>query len=279
MHFDFIHVSEIRGHWPAGRRPGVAIRIPPGLYDRFPATIGTVPQVTATPPRIARALFAPLAPGYERWARILSMGQDGRWRAHMVHAIAPRRGDMALDIAAGTGSITRQLQGGGASVTSLDQSAQMLEPAVARGATGVLGSAEWLPFGDSHFDVVTFGYLLRYVGNVADCMNEIARVLRPGGRVGMVEFGRPRGIWRPLWWLYTRLVLPVAGLLAGEGWPEVGRFLGPNIEEFADRYPPERLAAIWESAGLSGVGFERLSLGGGLVMWAHKPHQNEDGGS
>jgi hypothetical protein len=95
----------------------------------------------------------------------------------------------------------------------------------------------------------------------------------------MVEFGLPSGMWRPLWWLYTRLVLPGAGFLAGVGWPEVGRFLGPNIEEFADRYPPERLATIWESAGLSGVRFERLSLGGGLVMWAHKPQHSEVGGS
>jgi demethylmenaquinone methyltransferase / 2-methoxy-6-polyprenyl-1,4-benzoquinol methylase len=203
------------------------------------------------------------------------MGQDGRWRAHMVGAIAPRRGDVALDIAAGTGSITRLLQEGGATVTSLDQSAQMLGPAVARGATGVLASAEWLPFADARFDLVTFGYLLRYVGNVEDSMIEIARVLRPGGGVGMVEFGLPGGIWRPFWWLYTRLVLPGAGLLAGEGWPEVGRFLGPNIEKFAARYPPERLAAIWESAGLTEVRFERLSLGGGLVMWAQKPQHSE----
>ena len=195
----------------------------------------------------------------------------------MVQAIAPRRPDVALDIAAGTGSITRLLQREGATVTSLDQSAQMLGPAVDRGATGVLGSAEWLPFPDARFDLVTFGYLLRYVGDVDACMIEIARVLRPGGRIGMVEFGLPNGIWRPLWWLYTRLVLPGAGLLAGEGWPEVGRFLGPNIEEFADRYPPERLTAIWESAGLSGVRFERLSLGGGLVMWAHKPHHSAVG--
>jgi demethylmenaquinone methyltransferase / 2-methoxy-6-polyprenyl-1,4-benzoquinol methylase len=199
------------------------------------------------------------------------MGQDGRWRAHMVRAIAPVSGDVALDIAAGTGSITRLLQQEGASVISLDQSAPMLAPAVARGATGVLASAESLPVPDARFDIVTFGYLLRYVGDVADCMTEISRTLKPGGRVGMVEFGRPRGIWRPLWWLYTRLVLPGAGLLAGVGWSEVGRFLGPNIEAFADRYPPEQLSAIWEAAGLSHVRIERLSLGGGLVMWADKP--------
>ncbi|HYJ23964.1 MAG TPA: class I SAM-dependent methyltransferase [Acidimicrobiia bacterium] len=235
--------------------------------------------MTATPTRIARALFAPLAPGYERWARILSMGQDGRWRAHMIEAIAPRPGDVALDIAAGTGSITRRLQEEGAMAISLDQSAQMLGPAIARGATGVLASAEWLPFPDARFDIVTFGYLLRYVGDVGDCMTEVTRALRPGGRVGMVEFSRPRGIWRPLWWIYTRLVLPVAGLLAGEGWPEVGRFLGPSIEEFADNYPPDRLTLIWERAGLVGVRYEHLSLGGGLVMWAHKPEHSEVGGS
>ena len=199
------------------------------------------------------------------------MGQDGRWRALMVKAMRPLPGDVALDIAAGTGSITRLIQQEQASVISLDQSESMLAPAVARGATGVLASAECLPFPDARFDIVTFGYLLRYVGDVGDCMAEISRAVKPGGRVGMVEFGRPKSIWRPLWWLYTRLILPGAGYLAGDGWPEVGRFLGPSIEEFADRYPPEQLAAIWEKAGLSGVRFERLSLGGGLVMWAVKP--------
>jgi demethylmenaquinone methyltransferase/2-methoxy-6-polyprenyl-1,4-benzoquinol methylase len=199
------------------------------------------------------------------------MGQDGRWRAHMVEKLAVRPGEVALDVAAGTGSITRMLQESGASVISLDQSRQMLVPAVTRGATGVLATAEWLPFPDSHFDIVTFGYLLRYVEDVAGCMREIARVVKPGGRLGMVEFGRPRGLWRPLWWLYTRIVLPVAGMVAGPGWPEVGRFLGPSIEQFADRFPPERLEAIWEAAGLSEVGVSRMSLGGGLVMWGQKP--------
>jgi demethylmenaquinone methyltransferase/2-methoxy-6-polyprenyl-1,4-benzoquinol methylase len=101
-------------------------------------------------------------------------------------------------------------------------------------------------------------------------MNEIARVLRPGGTVGMVEFGRPRGLWRPLWWSYTRLVLPVAGSFAGEGWYRVGRFLGPSIDDFTDRHPPERLVGIWEAAGLEGVEVVRLSLGGGLVMWGRR---------
>jgi demethylmenaquinone methyltransferase/2-methoxy-6-polyprenyl-1,4-benzoquinol methylase len=188
----------------------------------------------------------------------------------MIGEIAVRPGESVLDVASGTGSITRLLQDRGASVVSLDQSPQMLGAAVARGATGVIATAESLPFANAQFDVVTFGYLLRYVEDVAGAMSELTRVLRPGGRMAMVEFGRPSGAWHPMWRLYTRGVLPVAGIVAGDGWPEVGRFLGPSIEEFAARYPPDRLARTWEEAGLTEVGTARLSLGGGLVMWARK---------
>jgi demethylmenaquinone methyltransferase/2-methoxy-6-polyprenyl-1,4-benzoquinol methylase len=193
----------------------------------------------------------------------------------MVAAIGIGPDDTVLDIAAGTGSITRLLQEQGASVVSLDQSLHMLGGAVARGATGVVATAESLPFREDRFDAVTFGYLLRYVSDVTGAMNAITRVVRPGGRVAMVEFGRPRGVWRALWWVYTRFVLPVAGLFAGEGWYRVGRFLGPSIDDFAARYPPRSLAALWETAGLVDVRYERLSLGGGLVMWGRRPGREE----
>lgn len=227
-------------------------------------------MVTDSTTRDAQELFAPLAPGYERWGSILSMGQDARWRRRMVDSLDISRGAEVLDIAAGTGLITRRLQSNGAEVISLDQSHRMLRPAVDRGAAGVVATAEALPFRDGSFDAVTFGYLLRYVDDVTGCMTEIARVLRPQGRVGMVEFGRPRSVWRPLWWGYTRLILPTAGLVAGRGWYRVGRFLGPSIDAFADHYPPDRLSAAWEAAGFNDVQFESMSLGGGLVMWGKK---------
>ncbi|MCH8983725.1 MAG: class I SAM-dependent methyltransferase, partial [Acidobacteria bacterium] len=108
-------------------------------------------------------LFAPLAKDYERWAAVLSMGQDARWRRRMVANLGVEPGDWVLDVAAGTGSITRLLQARGAEVVSLDLTVVMLAHAVDRGATGVIATGEGLPFPDASFDAVTFGYLLRYV--------------------------------------------------------------------------------------------------------------------
>ncbi len=189
----------------------------------------------------------------------------------MVADISVETGDRVLDVAAGTGSITRRLAAAGADVVSLDQSYEMLDRAVERGATGIIATAEELPFADNEFDMVTFGYLLRYVDSVLGAMTEITRVVRPGGRVGMVEFGRPRGIWRPLWWGFTRTILPVAGRMISRPWRDVGSFLGPSIDAFSDRWPPPRLAAAWQEAGLIDITVVRMSLGGGLVVTATKP--------
>ncbi len=222
------------------------------------------------PHQVALDLFAPLGPSYERWARILSMGQDTRWRAAMVAGLGVEPGERALDVAAGTGSITRLLRQSGADVVSLDQSAQMLTEAEHRGAAGVRAGAERLPFVDASFDLVTFGYLLRYVDDLPAALTELARVLRPGGRMGMVEFGRPTGVWSGPWWFYTRVGLPTAGALIGRGWREVGTFLGPNIDRFAAEWPPDRLAEAWRAAGMGEVRVARPSLGGGLLMWGRK---------
>jgi demethylmenaquinone methyltransferase/2-methoxy-6-polyprenyl-1,4-benzoquinol methylase len=225
---------------------------------------------TTSPPELARELFAPIAPSYERWARVLSMGQDARWRRAMVDGLGLPPGSRVLDVAAGTGSITRLMQSRGLQVVSVDQSPEMTQLAKQRGAMTVVATAERLPFADASFDGVTFGYLLRYVDDVPRCLGELLRVVRPGGVVGMVEFGRPAGLWGVAWWLYTRTVLPGAGTLIGSGWWEVGRFLGPSISSFARTYPPERLAAEWREAGMEDVGFRRVSLGGGLVMWGRR---------
>lgn len=87
----------------------------------------------------------------------------------------------------------------------------------------------------------------------------------------MVEFGLPRGLWRPAWWLYTRLGLPLGGRVVSAKWSAVGAFLGPSIERFYARHPLPAVERYWREAGLSDVRTRRMSLGGGIVMHATKP--------
>jgi demethylmenaquinone methyltransferase/2-methoxy-6-polyprenyl-1,4-benzoquinol methylase len=97
-------------------------------------------------------------------------------------------------------------------------------------------------------------------------------VLRPGGRIGSLEFGVPS--WAPAraaWELYTGAALPALGRVASREWYEVGRFLGPSIRDFYARHPLEAVRGYWGEAGLEDVRVRRMSLGGGIVMWARKP--------
>ena len=133
------------------------------------------------------------------------------------------------------------------------------------------GQAETLPFADGSFDALTFTYLLRYVEDPQATMVELARVVRPGGRVAALEFGVPP--WLPAraaWRLYTTIGLPVLGSFASREWYEVGRFLGPSIRGFYERHPLENLVAYWRQAGLERVHVRRMSFGGGIVMSATK---------
>ena len=230
-----------------------------------------MPGMAQQPNAVALRLFGPIARDYERWAAVLSFGQDPRWRQAMVEGLDLRTGERLLDVACGTGSVARLATARGCDVVALDQSAEMLAQARTTGLSVVRATAERLPFPDASFDALTFTYLLRYVADPAACMRELVRALRPGGRIGMVEFGRPRGLTAPPWWLYTRVALPSAGALIGHGWRQVGTFLGPSIDGFHRRFPPRELTALWTGAGLVDVRTERHSLGGGLLMWGRRP--------
>ena len=222
--------------------------------------------------RHARALFAPLGPSYDRVGAALSFGQDPRWRRFLVSRLPADRGHV-LDVATGTGLVASALLERGYRVTGLDQSPGMLARARERfdGRVDLVeASAEELPFPDASFDHLTFTYLLRYVDDPGATLRELARVVRPGGTVAMLEFGLPRGIWRPPWDLWVGIGLPLAGRLLSPGWHEVGRFLGPSIREFHARYPEPALTRLWQEAGLAEVRSRRMSLGGGLVMWARR---------
>ena len=101
-------------------------------------------------------------------------------------------------------------------------------------------------------------------------MGELARVVRPGGSIAGLEFALPRGAWRPLWELYVRVGLPLAGRAISPGWAEVGDFLGPSIRAFYAQHPEPRLLELWREAGIADVRSRRLSLGGGIVTWGRR---------
>jgi demethylmenaquinone methyltransferase / 2-methoxy-6-polyprenyl-1,4-benzoquinol methylase len=229
--------------------------------------------------RHAVELFAGLPSRYDRMGAVLSFGQDPRWRRALVAAIDPRPGQRVLDVATGTGLVAFELaRRGGCEVIGLDQSAEMLagarrrlleHPALAGRVSFVAGEAERLPFEDNAFDALTFTYLLRYVDDRRATMRELARVVKPGGRIGMVEFGVPGNpALRALWRAHTRIALPLLGRLVSKAWLDVGRFLGPSIEDFHAAEPD--LPALWRAAGIDGVTERRMSFGAGLVMWGAK---------
>jgi demethylmenaquinone methyltransferase/2-methoxy-6-polyprenyl-1,4-benzoquinol methylase len=271
---------------PAGRHRRAVL-------DR-PASTGGLPSgrlpVVAAPDRLsprtrhARALFAPLGPAYERMASLLSLGQDARWRRFLVGRLlaepATARPGRVLDVAAGTGLVARAVaRATGASVVAVDQSEPMVRTGVARTARAglsarvrfVVGQAERLPFPDGAFDGLTFAYLLRYVDDPGAVLAELARVVRPGGVVAGLEFHVPANpLWRALWVLYTRTVLPLLGALVSRAWFEAGRFLGPSISEFARRLSLPRQVELWRAAGLEDVRLRRMALGGAVVTWGRR---------
>jgi demethylmenaquinone methyltransferase / 2-methoxy-6-polyprenyl-1,4-benzoquinol methylase len=222
----------------------------------------------------ARTLFAPLGPTYDRYAALLSFGQDPRWRRFLASRLDVGPGDTVLDVATGTGAVARELiKQKRCTVVGLDQSPEMLAEARRRLGDDVRlieGTADRLPFGDATFDGLTFTYLLRYVDDPAATLRELARVVRRGGTIASLEFAVPRGPWRPLWELYVRAGLPAAGRVISPGWRLVGGFLGSSIRDFYARWPVERLLQAWREAGIDDVGARRLSLGGGIVIWGRR---------
>jgi demethylmenaquinone methyltransferase/2-methoxy-6-polyprenyl-1,4-benzoquinol methylase len=232
--------------------------------------------------RAARELFAPLAPAYDRYARLFSFGQDPRWRSFLVTRVGAGPDDVVLDVATGTAAVALELvRRTGCRVVGVDQSPEMLAGGRLRVEGTGLGDrielrearAEDLPFEDAAFDALTFTYLLRYVDDAAATIRELARVVKPGGTVAMLEFHIPRNpLTRASWEGYVRIGLPLVGRAVSPGWADVGRFLGPSIREFWASTPLERLLDTWRKAGIEDLRACALSLGAGIVVWGRRGH-------
>jgi demethylmenaquinone methyltransferase / 2-methoxy-6-polyprenyl-1,4-benzoquinol methylase len=236
--------------------------------------------MSAASPRKEHALrlFSGLPRRYDLAGAVLSFGQDPRWRRAMVRQVRASSGDRVLDVATGTGMVAAGLvRSYRCSVVGLDQSPEMLAGArakleadrrLAEHVTLLRGEAESLPFGDRDFDHLTFTYLLRYVEDPGATLRELARVVKPGGRIASLEFMLPPNpLARALWRVYTRALMPALGRMISRDWYEVGRFLGPSVSELYARLPLDRQLELWRRAGIEDVRARVMSFGGGVVIW------------
>jgi demethylmenaquinone methyltransferase / 2-methoxy-6-polyprenyl-1,4-benzoquinol methylase len=221
-------------------------------------------------------IFRGLAPRYNRVLLAYSLGQDLRWKSVLIRRLRPRKGERALDLACGTGLILGRLATnlGSAGTVGADVSrAMLLEVPPARTPHRLIqADAERLPLAPRRFDIVTAGYLLKYV-ELDRFFVEVARVLRPGGRFGGYDFSRPTydTILGRLYSIYLHRILASLGRARGrpEGdWRALFEFL-PRIVESSGW--ESRVQRSIERAGL--VGCEIVtSLGGAITwVWARKP--------
>ena len=189
-------------------------------------------------------------------------------------------GSWVLDVAAGTQLVSRALAARkNVRVIAVDQSEPMLragrEPNRLAGLDDriapVLGQAEYLPFGDEAFDAVTLTYLLRYVDDPAATVRELARVIRPGGSIAMLEFHVPRSpLARAGWWVHTRVLMRVLGTAASPAWARTVAFLGPDISRFVARHGLEEWVSWFQHAGIRHVRTRTFLFGSAVVLWGVK---------
>ena len=225
----------------------------------------------------APAIFSGIAPQYSWMGAALSFGQDGQWRRTLVARTNAPPGGLVLDVAAGTGLVSRELvRRRRVNVVALDPSEAMLRSGMATNVDAgsgdrirpVLGRAERLPFGDGVFDAVTFTYLMRYVDDPPAVLAELARVTRPGGSIASLEFYVPeRPALRAAWRLHTRVVMPAMGAAVSPAWYRTCRFLGPSIERFNARAPLAEQVRWWQEAGIRHVRTRVMSFGAGVIVW------------
>ncbi len=222
-------------------------------------------------------MFGRLPAHYDELGALLSFGQDPRWRRAAVAAVRAAPEDRVLDVACGTGLVSRALiRRWGCRVVGLDQSAAMLEPGPRRSppTPGSAAAWSWSRGRPSTFPSPTPSSTTS--PSPTCCATSTTRRRRcaswpasssPAGRVSSLEFCLPRGVWLPPWRLYTRVGLPLLGRLDSSGWYAAGRFLGPSIEGFYREWPLRRQAEAWRAAGIGDVRVRRMSLGGGVVIW------------
>ncbi|SIT68030.1 demethylmenaquinone methyltransferase [Microbacterium sp. RU33B] len=224
------------------------------------------------PSRVS-GMFDQVAAGYDRTNTVLSLGNDRFWRAATTRAVAPRKGQRILDLAAGTGASSVALARSGADVVAADFSRGMIAEGRRRhGGIPNLSFAEAdatdLPFGDAEFDTVTMSFGLRNVNEPKKALRELLRVTKPGGRLVVCEFSQPPSrAFNGLYRFYNDRILPVVAKSVSSN-AEAYDYLNESIRDWPDQ---ARLSAWIREAGWTDVAHRNLSMGIVALHRATKP--------
>jgi len=206
-----------------------------------------------------RGMFDRIAPVYDLMNRVMTVGLDQRWRKLAVTEVV-WPGDRVLDACCGTGDLAVAAERRGGRVVGLDFSPRMLERA--RRKSGAIewiqGDALALPFSDGEFDAATVGFGVRNLADLEDGLRQLARVLRPGGKLAVLEITRPTGLLRPFFRLWFDVLVPFAGRVLPGG--QAYTYLPASVRRFPGA---DDLSVLLEAAGFEDVRY-RL-LGGGIV--------------
>ncbi|MCW8836479.1 MAG: class I SAM-dependent methyltransferase [Rhodospirillales bacterium] len=221
--------------------------------------------------RRIRRVFASVAPRYDLMNDAMSFGIHRLWKRTVAGAASAARGQTVVDLAGGTGDVAALMGRSGADVIVCDPSEAMMNEGRRRpGGKGIVwlaGAGEAIPLRDDSIDTLTIAFGLRNVTSLDNCLREIHRVLRPGGRCLVLEFSRPWAPIRPFYDLYSFHVIPRLGAWIARQ-PEAYAYLVESIRRFPDQ---EQLAAMMMACGFDKVTYRNLSFGIACLHIGRKP--------